>query len=72
MMSFSKVLTKPERNYCVTRKELVVVINAVDHFYIYLYGREFFIRTDHAALKRLLQTKDKGQVGLRRTSITSR
>jgi hypothetical protein len=26
---YSKVLSKPERNYCLTRKELLVIVNAV-------------------------------------------
>ena len=55
---FSKTLSKPERNYCATRKELLAVVKSVEHFYKYLYGRRFLIRTDHAALKRLLQFKN--------------
>lgn len=60
---YSKVLSKPERNYCVTRKELLAIVKSVDHFHKYLYGRRFLIRTDHAALKWLLQLKNpEGQV----------
>lgn len=60
---YSKVLTKPERNYCVTRKELLAIVKSVDHFHKYLYGREFLIRTDHAALSWLLRLKNpEGQV----------
>lgn len=60
---FSKTLSKPERNYCVTRRELLAVVKSVEHFYKYLYGRRFLIRTDHAALKWLLQFKNpEGQV----------
>ena len=47
---FSSVLSKPEKNYCATRKELLAIVRAVEHFHKYLYGREFLIRTDHAAL----------------------
>jgi hypothetical protein len=54
---YSKVLSKPDRNYCVTRKELLVVVNAVGHFYKYLYGQHFKIRTDHASLKWLVNLK---------------
>ena len=43
---FSKVLSKPERNYCVTRRELLAVVKSVEHFYKYLYGRKFLLRTD--------------------------
>lgn len=46
------VLPKSEKIYCVTRKELLAIVNAVSHFYKYLYGRHLEqIRTDHAALK---------------------
>ena len=54
---FSKVLSKPERNYCVTRKELLAIVKSVNQFHKYLYGQHFKIRTDHAALKWLLQLK---------------
>lgn len=60
---FSKVLSKPERNYCVTRRELLAVMESVKHFHKYLYGQHFLLRTDHAALRWLLQFKDpEGQV----------
>ena len=60
---FSSVLSKPEKNYCATRKELLAIVRAVEHFHKYLYGREFLIRTDHAALTWLLQMKNpEGQV----------
>ncbi|KAG5886026.1 hypothetical protein JTB14_023667 [Gonioctena quinquepunctata] len=60
---FSKTLSKPKRNYCVTRRELLAVVKGVEHFYKYVYGRRFLLRTDHAALKWLLQFKNpEGQV----------
>jgi hypothetical protein len=54
---YSKMLSNPERNYCVTRKKLLVIVNAGGHFHKYLYGQHFKIRTDHAALKWLLNLK---------------
>ncbi|GBN10661.1 hypothetical protein AVEN_207631-1 [Araneus ventricosus] len=33
---FSKILGKPERNYCVTRKELVAIMKSIEHFHHYL------------------------------------
>lgn len=60
---FSKVLSKPEKNYCVTRRELLAVVKAVKHFHKYLYGQRFVLRTDHASLRWLFQFKNpEGQV----------
>lgn len=60
---FSKSLSKAERNYCVTRKELLAIVKAVEHFHPYLYGRKFVLRTDHASLSWLLNFKNpEGQV----------
>jgi transposase InsO family protein len=50
----SNKLSKAERNYCVTRKELLAVYHYVKQFSHYLYGRRFLIRTDHKALTWLL------------------
>ena len=36
--------SQPERNYCVTRKELLAIMRSVAHFHSYLYGAEFVIR----------------------------
>ena len=30
---FSRALSKPERNYCVTRKELLALVKSVHHFH---------------------------------------
>lgn len=46
----SRVLTRPERRYCVTRKELLAVVTFIHHFRAYLLGREFRLRTDHGSL----------------------
>ena len=60
---WSKMLSKEERNYCTTRKELLSVVKAVCHFRNYLYGREFTVRTDHASLTWLTKrTVPSGQV----------
>ena len=42
------------KNYCVTRKELLANIFGLKIFHIYLPGRKFQFRTDHAALKWIL------------------
>eukprot|EP00731_Ephydatia_muelleri_P006147 Em0003g395a len=59
----SRVLSKPERNYCVTRRELLAVVTFVQHFRPYLLGREFTLRTDHGALKWLATFREpEGQI----------
>ncbi|GFR31868.1 retrovirus-related Pol polyprotein from transposon opus [Trichonephila clavata] len=40
---WSKCLSKPERNYCVTRKELLAIVKAVENFHSYVYGRKFLL-----------------------------
>jgi transposase InsO family protein len=55
---WSKTLSPAERNYCVTRRELLAVIEACKHFRPYLYGRKFKLRTDHASLIWLRQRKE--------------
>ena len=60
---YSTTLSRPERNYCVTHKELLAIIRAVKHFHPYLYGRKFLLRTDHAALRWLLNFRNpEGQL----------
>ncbi|KAJ8033855.1 hypothetical protein HOLleu_24223 [Holothuria leucospilota] len=60
---FSKSFSKPERRYCVTRKELYAIVASVKHFHHYLYGAKFLVRTDHSALRWLLTFKNpEGQV----------
>ena len=54
---FSRTLNQPEQQYCVTRKELLAVVQSIKHFHPYLYGRHFLVRTDHASLQWLLNFK---------------
>ena len=46
----SRVLSKPERRYCVTRRELLSAVTFIQHFRPYLLGRHFILRTDHGSL----------------------
>lgn len=60
---FSRVLSKSERNYCVTRRELLAIVESMKSFRHYLLGRRFIIRTDHFSLKWLMSFKDlEGQL----------
>jgi hypothetical protein len=59
----SKSLGKAERRYCVTRKELLAVVNFIKHFKHYLLGRKFLVRSDHGALRWLFNFKEpEGQI----------
>lgn len=60
---FSKALSKTERNYCVTRKELLAIVLSIKHFHHYLYGAKFVVRTDHGALRWLVNFRNpEGQL----------
>lgn len=54
----SRVLSKPERNYCVTRRELLAAIYFTQHFRLYLLGQQFTLRTDHGSLTWLKSFKE--------------
>ena len=59
----SRVLTKPERQYCITRRELLAVVYFVKYFRHYLYGKKFLLRTDHASLRWIRNFKEpEGQL----------
>ena len=60
----SRLYSKAEQNYCVTRKELLAVVYFLKQFRQYLLGRKFLVRTDHAALQWLRRTPEPiGQRG---------
>jgi len=48
---FSRVLNPAQRNYCPTRRELLAVVAALQHFRHYLLGNQVVLRTDHHSLK---------------------
>ena len=54
----SRLLSKSERRYCVTRKELLAVVVFLHHFRQYLLGRKFILRTDHSSLMWLRNFKE--------------
>lgn len=59
----SKALSKAEKKYCVTRKELLAVVYFCQHFRYYLLGRHFKLRSDHSSLQWLRNFKEpEGQV----------
>jgi len=54
----SRTLSKAERNYDVTRRELLAIIYGLKTYKQYLLGRHFVIRSDHAALQWLRRTPE--------------
>jgi len=52
----SRTLSWPERNYDVTRRELLAVVYGLKDYRQYLLGRHFVIHTDHSALQSLRRT----------------
>ena len=51
---FSKHLTKTERNYSTSERELLSIVLGVEHFKQYIYGQHFTVITDHEPLKFML------------------
>uniref|UniRef100_A0A5S6QI42 RNA-directed DNA polymerase n=1 Tax=Trichuris muris TaxID=70415 RepID=A0A5S6QI42_TRIMR len=53
----SRILTKAEQRYCVTRREMLAVITFVEHFRPYLQ-QKFTLRTGHGSLQWLRSFKN--------------
>lgn len=54
----SRVLNRSERNYDVTKREMLAVIYGLKNFRQYLLGRAFILRTDHSALQWMRNTPE--------------
>ena len=54
----SRALSKMERKYSVTRKELLAVVSFLHYFRPYLLGRRFKLRTDHGSFLWLRRFKE--------------
>ncbi|CAK1554366.1 unnamed protein product [Leptosia nina] len=55
----NKTLTPCERRYCQTEKEALTLVWAVEHFHMFLYGKEFELVTDHKPLEVIFGPKSK-------------
>lgn len=47
----SRALSRQEKNYATTKKELLAVVHFTTYFRHYLLGRKFLLRTDHSSLR---------------------
>ena len=54
----SKALSKSQRAYCSTYKELLAIVIFLQKFCPYLLDREFVVRTDNSTLRWLLSFRD--------------
>lgn len=51
---YSRSLNNCERNYSTTERELLAILDSIEHFRPYIEGMKFTVITDHASLKWLL------------------
>lgn len=54
IVCFNKTLYRVERNYCLTRKERLAVIQCKQHCLKKLYGQPFSVPLNHASLSEFL------------------
>jgi hypothetical protein len=60
---YSRCLSNAERNYCVTRRELLAIVEALRHWRHYVTGKEITVRSDHSSLSWLKKFKEpEGQM----------
>ncbi|CAF1112013.1 unnamed protein product, partial [Brachionus calyciflorus] len=54
----SRQLSKQEKDYSTSERELLAIVWAVKHFYAYIFGKHFKIYTDHKPLSTLVKAKE--------------
>ena len=61
----SRTLSAAERKYSAGERESLACVWACEHWHLFLFGREFTLKTDHQALTTLLATNGSGHKPLR-------
>ena len=54
----SRALTDVEKRYSQTEKEALAIVWGVEHFHLYVYGKEFTLITDHKPLEVIYGSKN--------------
>lgn len=62
----NKTLTDVEKRYCQTEKEALAIVWAVERFNIYLFGKHFFLLTDHKPLLAIFGPRSKPSARIER------
>jgi transposase InsO family protein len=58
---YSRCLSKAECNYCVTRRELLIIVCALRHWRHYIMGTKIVVRSDHSSLSWIRSFKNPEQ-----------
>ena len=62
---WSRRFSPSEQNYSVTEREALAAVNAVEKWKLFVWGRNFTLRTDHSALCSILSSRFSGRAGAR-------
>ena len=68
----SSTLSEAQRRYSVSEREALACVWACEKWHTYLWGRDFVLRTDHAALRTLITAGGIGRAGMRMSRWAAR
>jgi len=63
----SRQIKKAKQSYRASEAELLALVSAIKYFRCFLYGKQFLVRTDHAALSYLRTFADANSRLMRRS-----
>ena len=59
---YSRTLTSAESNYSTIEKEALAIVACIRAFHYYIHGRSFILESDHAPLRYVLSSAQRGRV----------